>query len=638
VPITAAYGTWRSPISADLVFGQTVALGNVATFDGALYWVERGAENRPTLMRWRAGAVRDLTPGFQVGTAIHEYGGMPYVVAGNRILASSRVNSRLYRFPQPGARAPWSRVDNVRYADGRFDRAGQRVLLVREDLRGEGYPKASIVSIPLARPQDEAVLLSGEGPGGRADFYAAPRPSADGARIAWMSWALPHMPWDASALYVAGLEKSGAIARIVHVAGGASVSVLQPEWGPDGALYFLSDASGWWNLHRWDGRRSTPVTKERAEAGGPLWELGASYYAFLRGGRIACAFCRDGIWQMGVIADGRWRALRMPFEEIAQVCALGDDIFCLAGGPDRPRAIVRINWRSARHSVIRASATVTPELLPFVSLPQSMTFRVGKSQRTHGFYYAPRNPDYEPPERARPPLIVNCHGGPTGATTTTLKPGVQFWTSRGFAYLDLNYTGSTGYGRRYRDALRRKWGVVDVRDSVAAALALVRQRKATRDALIIRGGSAGGYTTLAALAFKPGVFSAGASHFGIGDLEALARETHKFESGYNEWLVGSLATQRKRSPLHAVRRIRAPVIFFQGEEDRVVPPNQSLAMAHALRAKGMPFGLLLFAGEGHGFRVPLNNVRTLEAELAFYGSTVLRAGPVLVEILARPES
>jgi len=319
------------------------------------------------------------------------------------------------------------------------------------------------------------------------------------------------------------------------------------------------------------------------------------------------------------------------------VCAIGNDIFCLAGAPERPRGLVRIDSRTGRDELIRASATVSDDVRPFISLPQTMSFRVGPRQKTHGFYYAPRNRDVEEPP-GPPPLIVNCHGGPTSATTTTLKLGVQFWTSRGFAYLDLNYTGSAGYGRHYRDALRRKWGVADVRDAVAAARALVRQGRAARKALFIRGGSAGGYTTLAALAFRPGVFAAGASLYGIGDLEALARETHKFESGYNEWLVGSLATQRKRSPLHAAHRMRAPVIFFQGEEDKVVPPRQSLAMAKALRAGGMPFGLVLFAGEGHGFRVALNNIRALEAELAFFGSTVLRVGPALVEMLARPAS
>jgi dipeptidyl aminopeptidase/acylaminoacyl peptidase len=438
------------------------------------------------------------------------------------------------------------------------------------------------------------------------------------------------MPWTGSTLYLSTMAGDGTLADMKIIAGGDGISITQPEWSPDGVLHYVSDETGWWNLYRLGDARPSAVLPMAAEFAAPLWNLGASFYAFIGHGEIACAFNENGIWSLGIIArNGAVRRLVTPFQDCAFVSAVDGAIVCRVGAPQSPAAIVRIDAASAAASIVRPASSLSADLAPYLSHPELIAFASGGGAVAYAFYYPPTNPDYAAPAGDKPPLLVKSHGGPTAATTATLDLRVQYWTSRGIGVLDVNYGGSSGYGRAYRDRLDGKWGIVDVEDCVNGALHLVATGRADPSRLMISGGSAGGYTTLSALAFHE-IFRAGASYYGVADLEALARDTHKFESRYLDRLVGPYPRERQlyieRSPIHAVDKFSAPVIFFQGEEDKVVPPNQAEMMVAALKRKQLPFGYFLFAGEQHGFRKATTIKRALDAELYFYAATVLKTG------------
>jgi dipeptidyl aminopeptidase/acylaminoacyl peptidase len=625
----APYGSWSSPITSDFVVAETIGLADLRIAGRTIYWIEaRPTESgRNVLVRRRAdGITEDVTPPpYNVRTRVHEYGGAAYVIAADTVFFSNFADQLLHRLDPDGVPRPFSTRAGARYADGRFDAVRNRLVLVREDHGGTSAQQVNtIVCLPVDEPAGEAVLVSG------ADFYAAPRPSPDGTRLAWIAWNHPEMPWTGTTLYLASIASDGSLADTRVVAGGAGISVMQPEWSPEGVLHYVSDESGWWTLYRLDDTRSSAVLPMEAEFAAPLWNLGASFYAFTASGEIACAFNENGIWSLGIIArDGTLRRLATPFQDCSFVNALDGEIICRAGSPQSPAAIVRIDTASGVASVIKPASDLSPALAPYLSRPQLVAFPSGDGSTAYGFYYQPTNPDHAAPDGEKPPLLVKSHGGPTAATTTTLDLRIQYWTSRGIGVLDVNYGGSSGYGRAYRDRLDGKWGIVDVEDCVNGARHLVATGWADPERLMISGGSAGGYTTLAALAFHD-VFHAGASYYGIADLEALARDTHKFESRYLDRLVGPYPQDRgtyiARSPINAVDSFSAPVIFFQGEEDKVVPPNQAEMMVAALKRKQLPFGYLLFAGEQHGFRKAATIKRTLDAELYFYATTVLKTG------------
>ena len=625
----AGYGSWSSPITSDFVVAEAIGLADLRVAGGVIYWIEaRPTENgRNVLVRRRSdGTNEDVTPApYNVRTRVHEYGGAAYVIAGDTVFFSNFADQRLYRLDPGGAPRPFSTRGGTRYADGRFDAAHKRLVLVREDHGGPGAePVNTIVCLPVDEPASEAVLVSG------ADFYAAPRPSPDGTRLAWIAWNHPEMPWTGSTLHLAVIASDGTLADARVVAGGVGISVMQPEWSPEGVLHYVSDETGWWNLYRLDDTGPSAVLSVAAEFAAPLWNLGASSYAFTASGEIVCAFNESGIWSLGVIArDGTLRRLATPFQDCSFVNVLDGEIVCRTGSPQSPAAIVRIDAASGASSVVKSAAELRPALAPYLSRPQLIAFPSGDGATAYGFYYPPTNPDYAAPDGEKPPLLVKSHGGPTSATTTTLDLRIQYWTSRGIGVLDVNYGGSSGYGRAYRDRLDGKWGIVDVDDCVNGARHLVAVGCADPDRLMISGGSAGGYTTLAALAFHD-VFRAGASYYGIADLEALARDTHKFESRYLDQLVGPYPQDRQtyieRSPINAVDSFSAPVIFFQGEEDKMVPPSQAEMMVAALKRKQLPVGYFLFAGEQHGFRKAATIKRALDAELYFYAATVLKTG------------
>ena len=528
---------------------------------------------------------------------------------------------------------PPERGRQWRFADGVIDARRSRWIGVREDHTGDGEPVNAIVAVDLGAGSGPGqVLASGH------DFYASPRLSPDGRWLAWLAWDHPNMPWNGTRLYLGELAQDGAISQGEPIAGGATESIFQPEWSPDGTqIALISDHSGWWNLYSFDvaTRAVRALAPMAAEFGLPQWVFGMSTYAFAGPKRIVCTYYQGGIGYLGVLnlANETLTPVTTPFTEFGSLRAMGDRAVFRAGAPDHPASVVALDLKSARHSVLKKATDILDRtdlhLGDYLTRVESVEFPTSGGETAFGLFYSPRNPDYVPGAEERPPLLVKCHGGPTSAASSTLNLGIQYWTSRGIAVLDVNYRGSTGFGRPYRDRLQRNWGVIDVDDCVAGARFLAAQGRVDGKRCVISGGSAGGYTTLAALTFRD-FFQGGASYYGVSDIAALARDTHKFESRYLDWLIGPYpqeeARYRERSPLYHADRLAKPVIFFQGEEDAVVPPNQAESMVEALRRKGNPVGYFLFSGEQHGFRKAGNIQRCLDAELAFYAIEVFRTG------------
>ncbi len=619
-PIVAPYGAWESPITAEMLAAEGIRLSDVVVDGGDIYWLEgRPAEGgRSVLVRREAdGATADVTPPpWNVRTTAHEYGGGSYLVYRRQVWFCNFSDQRVYHKAAGGAPRPLTPPGPFRYADLVMDGMRGRLICVRESHQGGGEAVNELVAVRLS---DGAVQVLAGG----HDFYSSPALSPDGRRLAWLSWDHPNMPWDESAVWTAEFGAQGELGRTVCIGAGNGVSMFQPAWSPEGALYVVADPDGWWNLHRWEEGRLRCVCAKEAEFGLPQWVFGMRTYGFDSQGNILSAYCHDGAWGLGRIRPdtGRFEALALEAVQISSMAVAGRSVALVAGSRQRPAAVILFDADTGREQVLRESTTLEVSN-EFLSMPEPVEFPTGGGQTAHGFFYAPRNGAYAAPEGSLPPLLVIGHGGPTGATSAALELKTQFWTSRGFAVLDVNYRGSTGYGRRYRELLIGQWGVADVEDCVYGARYLARAGRVDEARLAIRGSSAGGYTALAALTFHD-TFGAGASYYGIGDLEALARETHKFESRYLERLVGPYPERRDlyraRSPIHFVERLACPVIFFQGLEDKIVPPNQAELMVNALRAKGLPVAYLAFEGEQHGFRKAETIKRCLEAELYFYG-------------------
>jgi dipeptidyl aminopeptidase/acylaminoacyl peptidase len=643
--IVAPYGSWKSPIMAETLVADAITLDQITLDGDVTYWIEA----RPTeggrsviVRRDSHGNCVDVTPQpFNARTRVHEYGGRSYAVHGEAVYFANFADQRVYRVTPGGAPEPITPEGALRYGDFAVDERRRRLLCVRED-HGASDRGAinSLVSLRLDGSNDDggAVLVVGN------DFYSTPRLSPDGARLCWLTWNHPNMPWDGCELWVAEVGADGALGERRRVAGGPEESIFQPTWAPDGALYFASDRSGWWNLYRWRGGRAASICRRRAEFGVPQWGLGMTTYAVIDATRLLCAWTARGAWRLGELdaESHQLTPLDLPYNAITNVQTNATRVVFIAGSPTQEAAVVELNLKTRRVRTLRESRQTALDPA-YVSIPRAVEFPTEDDLTAHGFYYPPRNPAYRAPAGERPPLLVMSHGGPTSAVTNTLNPRYQYWTSRGFAVLDVNYGGSSGYGRAYRQRLQGRWGIVDVDDCVHGARYLTAHGMADGRRLAIRGGSAGGYTTLAALAFRD-IFSAGASQFGVSDLEALARETHKFESRYLDRLIGPYPARkdlyRARSPIHHINHIAAPMILFQGLEDRVVPPNQAEMMVAGLTKKGLPVAYLAFEGEGHGFRRAETIIRAQEAELYFYarifGFTL--AEPIApVEIVNAPD-
>lgn len=627
----APYGGWRSPIApADLAVAG-VRLSEVRVDGDDLYWIER----RPTeggrnalVRRQSSGHTGDvLTMAWSARTTAHEYGGGSFAVRDGVVVFANDDDQRLYdiqpgRHPLPVTKAP-KPTRSVRFADITIHPSGAFAVAVREVHAGRHVTNDLVAVALTGRGRgDVTELASGH------DFYSSPRISPAGDRMAWLTWDQPQMPWDGTELWVADVDTErdppAALSATRLVAGSADESVVQPEWDVDGTLYFASDRTGWWNLYVTDDAKgeTRPVTTGDVEFAGPQWVFGLSWFTFLADGRIAAAFTAAGTWRLAVVepATGRLDEVPTPYTDISYVAALGNDVVYVGGSPVEPQVVARTDVSIRRTAAIRS--TQAPPDPGVVSVPEPIDFATSGGATAHAFFYRPANRDYAAPDGELPPLIVIGHGGPTSATRTAYNAAIQFWTTRGVAVVDVNYRGSTGYGRAYRDALKGRWGLADVDDCIAAARHLVTTGQVDGKRLAIRGGSAGGYTVLRALTATKD-FAAAASHYGVADLEVLARDTHKFEARYLDGLVGPYPERRdiyvERSPIHHAERITAPLIVLQGLDDAVVPPGQSEMIVEALRQKGVPVAYLEFEGEGHGFRRADSVIRAAEAELAFFG-------------------
>lgn len=619
--ITAPYGAWDSPLSARLLTEAGVGLGGASMVGATLYWTEsRPTEaGRTALVRRNPdGTIQDVTPmDFNARTRIHEYGGGAVGVDGDVVIAALFKDQRVYRLdgsdpvpitPEPDIEA------GARYADFAFH--GDMVICVRELHRLDGEPINEIVVFPVDGGSPPRAIISGH------DFFSNPRVSPDGSRLAWLAWDHPRMPWDGTELYGADIGPDGSVSNVERVAGHSTESVLEPEWSPEGLLHFVSDRTGWWNLYRRESDGTdTALCEEDVEFGQPQWMFGMRGYAFLPDGRIAAVYQQDGWSRLGVIDSEGMRTVDLDRTDLAPSISVGaGKIWLVGGGSALPDAVFGVDIESGSVEIVKHALSVDFDPALY-SIPETITFPTTDDAVAHAFYYPPNNPDFKAPEGDLPPLVVMSHGGPTSSTSAGFRLEKQYWTTRGFAVVDVNYRGSTGYGRAYRNALGGRWGIVDTDDCIAAANFLVERGDVDANRLAIRGGSAGGYTTLCALTFHD-VFAVGASYFGVADCSALAEHTHKFESRYLDGLIGPYpaaeSLYRERSPVHHTDQLSAPMLILQGLDDEVVPPDQAEQMVAALKDRGIPHTYVAIEGEGHGFRIAANQIRALESELSFY--------------------
>ncbi len=621
-----AYGSWPSPISAASTVASSRSMSTLYADDGYLYWSEGRPEEggRTTIMRWKAGAaMEELLPApWNARTRVQEYGGRSTLVADGTIWFSNFADQRLYRMKpgeEPVAVTPEA---PLRYAACELDAPRNRLICVREDHRPVGEPHNTLVALPLDGESEGEVLFED------SDFVSAVSLSPDGKRIAFVTWDHPNMPWDDTRLVSATFAQDGTLSELVQHNPTGSESLSDPQYDAQNQLHVVSDRSNWWSIYRVSGEEfdlvDTPLVE--AEVGGPAWALGGHSYAFLPDGRIAAKISRWGIRQLYIVdtTTGSAELLELGSADVSEILSVEEVLYVLHSPDQRPTELLATDAQGARALVIRASRDSSPDTA-WIPSYQQLSFPTADGTTAHGIYYPPTNPEVQPVANTAPPLLVFIHGGPTASSSPGYSPSKLYWTSRGFAIFDINYRGSTGYGREYRQALYGQWGIADVEDAVAGAAWLAEQGLADKNKLLIRGGSAGGYTTLAAHAFH-NTFAAGASYFGISDIEALAHETHKFESRYLDQLIGPYPERKdlyvERSPIHHLEGFSAPLLMLQGLEDRVVPPNQSEMIFEALKSRGIPTAYLPFEGEGHGFRKSENQIRALEAEYYFY-ATVL---------------
>jgi dipeptidyl aminopeptidase/acylaminoacyl peptidase len=622
------HGSWTTPITSELVVRAAARLGEVCVDGTAVWWSESrpDEQGRSAIVRRASdGTVTDVLPApWNARTRVHEYGGGAWTAAGGTLWFTDFSDQRLYRVDdgsaEPVAVTPEPAVPaGIRYADARVTPEG--LVAVRETHPAGGGP-ADVVNELVRVSADGSTQVLVRGP----DFVSDPRVGPDGC-LAWLQWDHPDMPWDAAQLVVRGPDGTETV-----VAGGPGESAVQPVWDPDGSLWFLCDRTDVWSLYRWRaGSPAELVLDVGSDIAEPQWRFGQSRFALLSDGRIALAYRRAGTDRLGVLdRDGRLRELGVPYGTFRYLTAQGTAVVCVAGGPASEPVLLRVEVDGGELEVLRPARALGLDPAWF-SRPEHVTFptedRGTGIAQAHALVYPPANPEASAARADLPPLIVMVHGGPTSSHDRVLNLEIQFFTSRGCCVAHVDYRGSTGYGRRYRDALQGRWGVVDLDDVVACARHLADAGRVDPARMAIRGGSAGGYTTLAALSMRPGTFTAGASHFGVADLAALAAETHKFESRYLDGLIAPYDPDAgpagsdvyaDRSPINHVDALDTPLAVFQGAEDEVVPPAQAEAIVAALRTKGVPHAYLLFAGEQHGFRRAENIRAALDGELSFY--------------------
>jgi dipeptidyl aminopeptidase/acylaminoacyl peptidase len=620
----APFGSWKSPITADEIVADSIGLSSVVLDGTDIYWLEsrpQEAGRNVVVRRTADGNITDITPPeYNVRSRVHEYGGAAYTVVDGQVYFSNNSDNCLYiqnlHGEQPHQVRQLTHDRTKRYADFTIDTRRQRLICIQEEHDSADLePLNTIVSINLTQPDDMYIMVGG------CDFYAAPRLSPDGTKLAWLSWNHPNLPWDGTNLQIATVS-NGYLSAPTLIAGGANEAIFQPQWSSDDTLYFVSDRTGWGNLYRWQHGNVEAIYQMDAEFSLPQWVFGMSTYALIGQHRIVCTYTQGGIWHLALIntLSKHFTRLNIPYTDISSIRTAGNSVVCCGASATQTNQIIAIDLLTESRKVLKRSNQL--DLDPaYLSVPQSIEFPTTDGAIAYAFYYPPTNGDYLAPIDRKPPLLVKSHGGPTAATSTQLSLKIQYWTSRGFAVVDVNYGGSTGYGKAYQHRLDGQWGIVDVDDCTNAAVYLAQKGLVDRDRMAISGGSAGGYTTLCALTFRD-VFNAGASHYGISDLAILAKDTHKFESRYLDRLVAPYPAganiYQNRSPLYFTDRLSCPAIFFQGLEDKVVPPNQAEMMVDALKAKGVPVAYVTFPTEQHGFRQAANIKRALTGEFYFY--------------------
>jgi dipeptidyl aminopeptidase/acylaminoacyl peptidase len=623
-PQIASYGSWKSPITAQMIVTAANGLGRIVLDDDSMYWIERRPSEggRNALVRRSSdGTITDMLPQpFNARTRVHEYGGGDFTVSNGVIYFSNFADQRLYRLLPGSEPVPITPERALRFADAVIDQQRNLLFCVCEDHTHEGQEAVnSLVNLPLDEKSEKGLQVIASG----NDFYSTPRLSPDGSRLTWLTWNHPNMPWDGAELWVADLDEHGSLSNAQLVAGSRTLSVGQPQWSPNGTLHFVSEqGNGWWNLYRFRSNQAEPLYPMEAEFSLPQWVFGLSTYGFASDQQIICTYMQDGINHLASLntLTGTLSNYELPYTTIANLQVTPTHALFIAASPTEPAVLVRLTLANGQIEILRRSREITLDPSYF-SVPQAIEFPTEHGKTAHAFFYPPHNPDFQAPAGELPPLLVEIHGGPTSSTSSAFNLALQFWTSRGIGVLDVNYGGSTGFGREYRQRLNGQWGVVDVDDCVNGATYLVKRGLVDGKRLAITGGSAGGYTVLCALTFRD-TFTVGASHFGVSDIAALAQETHKFESRYDSSLIGpypeSATLYKERSPIYHTDRLSRPIIFFQGLEDKIVLPNQSERMVDALRQKGLPVAYLTFEGEQHGFRRAENIKRALEGELYFY--------------------
>ncbi len=621
MPHVSSFGSWKSPITSTLIVSDTIKFEQVVLDGTDIYWIER----RPTeggryviVHRSSDGTTTDvLPPSYNARSTAHEYGGCSFTASKGSVYFSNFSDQHVYRLRAGSAPQPIAITEKMRYADFVIDDQRNRIICVCEDHRlTDLEPANTLVSISLDGSGNSQLLVSGN------DFYSSPRISPDGSHMAWLSWNHPNMPWNGTELWVGKFEEDGSIIESQRITGGTQESIFQPEWSPDGILHFVSDKTGWWNLYRWQNNNAIVLHEMEAEFGVPQWVFGLSTYAFVSARTIICSYIKQGTTYLGYLdaKTGKLDCIGSQYSRIEWLHASTEHAVFVCSSPTQSLSVVKLELETLTIQQLQQSSETSIDT-DYLSIAEPIEFPTEDGLTAFAFFYPPKNRDYIAPPGEIPPLLVKSHGGPTGMTYNELDLAIQYWTSHGIAVLDVNYGGSTGYGRVYRQRLESKWGIVDVDDCVNGAKYLVEQKLVDGNRLAITGGSAGGYTTLCALTFRD-IFKAGASHYGISDLEALVRDGHKFESHYEHSLIGPYPERRDlyyaRSPINFVESLSCPIIFFQGLEDKVGPPNQAELMVRALRTKRLPVAYLTFEGEQHGFRQAKNIKRALDAELYFY--------------------
>jgi len=636
------YGTWKSPITSDLITTDAISLVELAIDGEDIYWIEsRPAEGGryAIMLRDSHERITECIPSdYSARTTVHEYGGGAFTVSEGVIYFANFNDQHLYCQRIGGKPEVLTPGDGYRYADLVVDRKQNRLICIREDHTGIGEPINAIVSVSMNGHDNGTIIIGGN------NFYASARLNPEGTKLAYLTWNHPNMPWDGCELWVADILPDGApVSSRQRIAGSTTESIFQPEWSPENVLHFVAETSGWWNLYRLRNDLAEPIYPLNAEFGEPQWVFGMYTYDFVSPTKILCCYSQNGTWHLCWLETSNKKVIPIAtsFTDFTSIRAGKGFAVFIAGSPIIPDGIIRLDVENGKMRSIKQSFEIKVDT-SYISIPQPIHFPTTNGNEAHANYYPPVNTDFSAPKGELPPLIVISHGGPTAASGTILRYNIQYWTSRGFALLDVNYGGSTGYGREYRQRLNGNWGVVDVDDCCNGALYLVKKGLADPNRLAIRGGSAGGYTTLACLTFRNEVFKAGASYYGLSELELFIKETHKFESHYMDSLLGPYPEYKEiyfeRSPINFTKNIACPLILFQGDEDKIVPFSQSQLMFEEVRAKGLPVAYLLFKGEQHGFRKAENIKRSLDAELYFYSKifgfiTADKIEPVEIENL-----